>query len=113
MRICREFYFDAAHHLKDYKGKCEKVHGHTYKLEVTVSGEVGENGMVVDFNDLKKIVDESIIDKLDHCNLNDLFDNPTTENIVLWIYNRLRERITVHSIKLWEGNGKWVEVAGE
>lgn len=110
MRICREFYFDAAHFLPRYKGRCERLHGHTYKLEVIVEGEVGEGGMVMDFNHLKEVVKDSIIRKLDHENLNEIFDNPTAENIAQWIIDELKNKIPVYSVKLWEGNGKWVEV---
>lgn len=110
MRICREFYFDAAHFLPRYKGRCERLHGHTYKLEVIVEGEVGEGGMVMDFNHLKEVVKDSIIRKLDHENLNEIFDNPTAENIAKWIIDELKNKIPVYSVKLWEGNGKWVEV---
>ena len=110
MRICREFYFDAAHRLENYKGSCENLHGHTYKLEVVVCGKQKENGMIIDFNELKMIIQETVIEKLDHSNLNDLFDTPTAENIAAWIYNRLRKELRVCSVKLWEGNGKWVEV---
>lgn len=113
MKVCREFYFDAAHHLKDYKGECEKVHGHTYKLEVVVSGKPEKDGMVMDFTELKKIVEETVIDKLDHADLNKIFDNPTTENIASWVYNKLEDKIPVFSVKLWEGNGKWAKVEGE
>lgn len=110
MRICREFYFDAAHFLPRYNGRCERLHGHTYKLEVVVEGEVGEGGMVMDFNHLKEVVKDSIIRKLDHENLNEIFDNPTAENIAQWIIDELKNKIPVYSVKLWEGNGKWVEV---
>ncbi len=110
MKICREFYFDAAHHLPDYKGKCEDVHGHTYKLEVVVKGRAGKNGMVLDFEKIKRIVSENIIEKLDHKDLNKIFKNPTAENIAQWIFNELKGRVNVSSVKLWEGRGKWVEV---
>ncbi len=113
MRVCREFYFDAAHHLVDYRGKCERVHGHTYKLEVVVSGDVGEDGMVMDFNKLEEIVKKNIIEELDHQDLNEKFDNPTAENIALWIYKNLEKGISIYSIKLWEGKNKWVEVVRE
>ena len=54
IRITKIFTFDSAHQLEDYEGKCRQLHGHTYKLEVTVKGEMGENGMVFDFSILKK-----------------------------------------------------------
>ena len=108
MRIGREFNFDASHFLPDYKGKCERVHGHTYRLIVEVGGEPKDDGMVMDFSKLKDIVNESIIEKLDHSNLNDLFENPTAERIAGWIFKELEKKIPVSSIKLYEGIGKWV-----
>jgi len=108
MKICREFLFDSAHLLPKYKGKCEQMHGHTYKLEVIVEGEVGKDGMVRDFDELKRVVDSEIIEKLDHKNLNDILKIPTAENIAIWIFKRLKSRIKLHSVKLWEGQGKWV-----
>lgn len=109
MKVARVFYFDAAHHLPDYKGKCERLHGHTYKLEVVLKGEVGRKGMLMDFTELKEIVNSSILELLDHSNLNDLFENPTAENIASWILNELKKKIPIYSVKLWEGQGKWVE----
>src|SRR5688500_14804488 len=71
VRVTKEFSFDMAHALKDYKGKCENIHGHTYHLAVTVLGEVLTEatprlGMVLDFGDLKKIVKEHVLDVFDH-----------------------------------------------
>lgn len=70
--VVKEFLFDSAHYLPDYDGDCCHLHGHTYKLEVGVTGPVKPNtGMVVDFKQLKTIV-KLITDKLDHSLLNDL-----------------------------------------
>ena len=72
IRITREFSFEGAHALKGYDGKCSHIHGHSYRLAVTVTGKpIAEDnspkkGMVIDFTDLKKIVGENIIDKFDH-----------------------------------------------
>lgn len=110
MKAGRIFYFDAAHHLPDYCGKCEKTHGHTYRLEVVIEGKKQKNGMIMDFNKIKDIVNEAIIEKLDHADLNDLLDNPTAENIASWIFAELENKLPLHSIKLWEGEGKWVEL---
>jgi len=100
--LSRDFTFDAAHRIVDYSGKCENLHGHTYKLTVTIKGEVSSNGMVLDFTILKKIVNENIIDKLDHKYLNDIFENSTTENIATWIFNTLRERFLTYNCKIEE-----------
>jgi 6-pyruvoyltetrahydropterin/6-carboxytetrahydropterin synthase len=110
MKVAREFYFDAAHYLPDYKGKCERMHGHTYKLEVVVDGKQGKGGMVLDFNELKKVVNERVIEKLDHADLNEMFPTPTAENIAAWIFSELKAELKLSSVKLWEGEGKWVEV---
>ena len=110
MRLCREFYFDAAHFIPHYKGKCEKLHGHTYKLEVVVERGIQKDGMIIDFTKLKEIVDHEVIDKLDHQALNELFENPTAEHILNWIAEQLKEKIPLSSLRLWEGHGKWVEI---
>ncbi|MFC2162529.1 6-carboxytetrahydropterin synthase QueD [Candidatus Altiarchaeota archaeon] len=113
MRAARIFYFDAAHHLPDYQGKCEHVHGHTYRLEVVIASDVGADGMVMDFNDIKKIVIESIVDRLDHMDLNELMDNPTAESIASWIWENLSGKLPLSRIRLWEGDRKWVEKTSE
>lgn len=90
MRVRRRFGFEAAHRLPNHPGKCRELHGHSFKLLVTVDGPVEENsGMVVDFSDLKRVVSERVIDRLDHRCANDLLDNPTAENLALWIWGEL------------------------
>jgi len=72
IRITKQFYFETGHALYGYDGKCRNVHGHSYKLSVTVIGAPSANtndvkfGMVIDFKDLKKIVKTEIVDKFDH-----------------------------------------------
>lgn len=100
--LSREFHFDAAHYIKGYDGKCEELHGHTYKLTITISGEIAFNGMVLDFSIIKDIVEENILKKLDHKDLNSLFENPTTENIALWIYEVLKKKFQEHKCNLFE-----------
>jgi 6-pyruvoyltetrahydropterin/6-carboxytetrahydropterin synthase len=91
MFVTKGFTFDSAHALTQYYGKCENLHGHTYRLEVTVEGPVHDNGMVVDFVLLKRIVKRTVLSQLDHQNLNDHFDNPSAENIALWIWDQLKD----------------------
>jgi 6-pyruvoyltetrahydropterin/6-carboxytetrahydropterin synthase len=110
MRLCREFYFDAAHYIPNYNGKCENLHGHTYKLEIVIEGDVKKDGMVIDFVKMKEIVETLIIERLDHQALNELFKNPTAENILEWISVQLKEKLPLSSLRLWEGQGKWVEI---
>lgn len=109
MRLCREFHFDAAHRICGYKGPCERLHGHTYKLEVTIEGKVKGDGMVMDFSRMKDVVEAEVLDRLDHGELNSIVKNPTAEKIVEWIVGRLRGKLPLHSIRLWEGEGKWAE----
>ena len=72
IRITKQFNFETGHALYGYDGKCKNVHGHSYKLNVTVIGQPIDDadhvkfGMVIDFGDLKKIVKEEIVDKFDH-----------------------------------------------
>lgn len=98
LSVTKEFTFDSAHKLRDYDGKCKNLHGHTYKLLVTVYGEREtlevRNGMLIDFGDLKGVVHRQVIDKLDHNYLNDIppfhYYNPTAENMCVWIFGQLK-----------------------
>lgn len=89
MLLTKIFSFAAAHHLTRYHGKCERPHGHNYRLEISVLGEQGENDLVLDFVLLKKLVKDRILSRLDHQNLNDFFENPTAEVIAEWIWDEL------------------------
>lgn len=100
MEVSRTFTFDAAHHLTDYHGKCERPHGHTYILTVTVSGKVKKDGLTFDFAKLKKHVDGKILQKLDHIDLNELFKNPSAEHIAVWIWEELKGSLS--DVKLSE-----------
>ncbi|WP_094602935.1 hypothetical protein SPSIL_025700 [Sporomusa silvacetica DSM 10669] len=104
--------FEAAHQLPDYPGKCCRLHGHNWKVEVTVAGhELNHLGMVMDFKDLKAEVGK-VIDMLDHYFLNDLpafkTMNPTAENIAKYIYDSLAEQsifqqaIKIRCVQVWE-----------
>jgi 6-pyruvoyltetrahydropterin/6-carboxytetrahydropterin synthase len=106
--------FDAAHSLPGYQGKCANLHGHTYKVEMVITGPIGEDGFVMDFYKLKEILGTAIND-LDHRNLNDLLPNPTAEKIAQWIFDRLKKELDANpfgivSLKLWEGKNKWVMI---
>lgn len=110
MKVARYFHFDAAHHILDSKGSpCEEPHGHTYKLRVVVEGELNESGIVIDFRDIKEIVNREVLTKLDHKNLNEIFNNPTAELIAQWIFDQLKPHVNVVSVRVWEGEGKWAE----
>uniref|UniRef100_A0A6H1ZVJ2 Putative 6-Pyruvoyl tetrahydrobiopterin synthase n=1 Tax=viral metagenome TaxID=1070528 RepID=A0A6H1ZVJ2_9ZZZZ len=117
--ITKEFRFEAAHHLPNYEGKCRFVHGHSYLLAVEVSGEIDEssetalNGMVMDFGELKKVVNKKIIDKLDHTDLNNIFKSPTAEVMTYWIVRQLRESlpfgVRLNRVRLWETDTSYAE----
>ena len=108
--VTKNFSFEACHHLPHYVGACHNLHGHSYKLSVTVGGNIIKDtnnpkcGMIIDFKDLKQIVKEVAVDKYDHCNLNDYFPNPTAENMVSVIssdiISRLPEGVHLVSVKI-------------
>lgn len=107
MYLRREFKFDAAHNLINYRGKCEVLHGHTYKLAVTLKGEPDGDGMVFDFVELKKIVGDLVLSQLDHVYINDIISQPTAEYIAAWIFKALDEPLRrpnceLHEIQVWE-----------
>jgi len=111
--VTREFTFDSAHSLANCKNKCSNLHGHTYRLQVSVNGNINKNGMVMDFSDLKKIVNEGVVSILDHCYLNKLIKQPTAENISIWIWNKLKNKLKLCEIKLWETPSSFVSYRGD
>ena len=89
MLLRKEFKFEAAHNLVRYHGKCERLHGHTYRLAVLLEGTPDDEGMIMDFCELSSIVKERVIAVLDHSYLNDTIPQPTAENIALWTWKRI------------------------
>lgn len=107
MYLRREFKFDAAHNLIEYHGKCEKLHGHTYRLAVTLKGGPDSEGMVLDFIELKRTVRELVLSKLDHAYINDVIPQPTAEYIAIWIFKTLdkplrRPNCELYEVCVWE-----------
>ncbi|MBU1121659.1 MAG: 6-carboxytetrahydropterin synthase QueD [Candidatus Omnitrophota bacterium] len=104
-------HFSAAHSLREYKGKCESLHGHNWKVEVLVSAEkLNPPGMVMDFGELKGIV-KDVLEGLDHKHLNDLDyfkkENPSSETIAKYIFDKLKGKIENDScdlteVRVWE-----------
>src|SRR3989338_1289927 len=93
-----ETTFAAAHQLRGYKGKCEQVHGHNWKVQVHVIAErLNDIDIAMDFHDLKNILNE-VIEPLDHSFLNDIFPftekNPSSENMAKWIYDFLNKKLS-------------------
>ena len=112
MKITQAFTFESAHRLPHVAPthRCFNLHGHSYRLDVTVEGPLLDagpaTGMVVDFDELARIVRARVIDKLDHRHLNDTIVNPTSENIVVWIWDRLAAELPgLAELTLWETAG--------
>jgi 6-pyruvoyltetrahydropterin/6-carboxytetrahydropterin synthase len=109
--VWKKTTFDAAHHLPNYDGPCANVHGHTYILEVGLTGHIRENGMVYDMKRLGEWMDK-LVERFDHHDLNESFGNPTAENIAKAIY---ADALYVFypemnvTIRLWETPTSWVE----
>jgi len=105
--------FSAAHQLRNYKGKCENLHGHNWKVEATVTAaDLNEIGLGMDFKDIKHALND-ILNELDHLHLNDLpmfqTENPSSEVIARWIFERLSEhldskRVQVARVTVWESD---------
>lgn len=139
VRVTKEFGFEMAHALWNYDGPCRNIHGHSYRLYVTVIGEPINNqtdpkhGMVIDFGDLKKIVKATIINKFDHSvvvskeaphhllqNIEQMFEKydvmdyqPTCENLVVDFAGRLMEKLPenlkLFSLRLVETDTSYAE----
>ncbi|MDE0733573.1 MAG: 6-carboxytetrahydropterin synthase QueD [Gammaproteobacteria bacterium] len=94
MKIFKEFSFEAAHRLPNVPSghKCFRLHGHSFALRISVEGDVGaESGWVMDFSDISNAF-EPILKQLDHYYLNEIegLENPTSENVARWIWERLQ-----------------------
>jgi len=139
IRVTKEFGFEMAHALWHYDGACKNIHGHSYRLFVTIIGEPETNsehskfGMVMDFKDLKSIVKQSIVDELDHSlvvykaaggdtleavkkmyqKVHEFDFQPTCENLVSYTATRimalLPSTIRLHSLKLYETATSYAE----
>ena len=117
------FSFAAAHHLPGHDGLCKNLHGHNYKLEVEFSGQIIHGtGMIIDFQEIKQLVNENVVKHLDHKHLNELHfaihdcvfpnENPTAENMVRWMVSVLDRAnstgVELSRIKLWETDNCYV-----
>jgi len=139
IRVTKSFTFEMAHALWNYDGPCRNIHGHSYRLYVTVIGEASLDtdstklGMVMDFSELKKFVNESIVDVFDHSvvissrasipeleRVEQMFDKfyvvdyqPTCENLVTDMASRIKpmlsENLSLHSLRLVETATSWAE----
>lgn len=112
MKVVKQFTFDSCHFLPNYSGKCANMHGHTYKLEVGFSGKIDDTGMVIDFNDIKRLI-SNCVEQLDHRIINEVITNPTAENMVKWFYKKISSYLhgdtKVCMIRLWETPTSYAE----
>jgi len=139
IRVTKQFGFEMSHALTNYDGFCRNIHGHSYKLQITIIGEPllkpgdPKDGMVMDFSVLKKLVKKHIIDSLDHSlivnnvaahdklvELGELYERhhivnfqPTTENLVLFIAEKFKKLLPEHlelfSVRLYETSNSFAE----
>lgn len=117
MKISQAFKFEAAHFLPGVPSthRCHRLHGHSYRVEAQLEGPVDPHtGFVVDFFDVEKAF-VSIMEALDHRCLNDVegLNNPTAENISVWIWDRLKPALPqISSIRVYETADCWAEYDG-
>jgi 6-pyruvoyltetrahydropterin/6-carboxytetrahydropterin synthase len=114
--------FSSAHRLRNYQGDCEALHGHNWKVQVSVRAhKLNEIGLAIDFKILKKLTGE-VLSRLDHACLNDLapFDqvNPSSENIARVIFEQLKGRlaelgVSLAKISVWESDNAWASYCEE
>ena len=119
--LTKVFHFEAAHSLPGHRGKCARLHGHSYTLEVTLRGPIkqaegtSDDGMVMDFDDLSQLVKQAVIERLDHQDLNAITGIRTTaENLAHWIWDALLEaglsESLLYRVCLWETAQGRVEI---
>lgn len=115
MRIRRSYRFEASHQLPRHPGACRRLHGHSYRFVVELAGRPDDDqGMVLDFFELDRIVQQHVLEALDHHHLNDLIPNPTAEWICVWIWRALAPQLPgLRQIELFEVETASVIYAGE
>jgi len=107
VQIRKQFRFEAAHVLPYHPGKCARMHGHSYRFDVSLDGPLQTGGpargMVADFDEISAIVKARVVERLDHSTLNDLIDNPTAERIALWIWDAIAAELPqLVEVVVWE-----------
>ena len=122
--VTKECHFDAAHLLTNHKGQCKNLHGHTYRVNVRVSGGNEGEDMVIDFKDLKQVIQETILDKFDHSFIYDTSSaaeveiatvitkhgmksvgipfRSTAENLARYFFQQLASRVHVTAVQVYE-----------
>jgi 6-pyruvoyltetrahydropterin/6-carboxytetrahydropterin synthase len=113
MRVSATYSFDAARQLPNLPDghKCKRLHGHSFRVEVSVEGPVDARGFVIDYAELDGAV-QPLIDQLDHRLLNDIegLENPTSEIVALWLKERIASVLDMRpTVRISETPGHWVE----
>ena len=130
MKVTKEITFDMGHRLSNYSGKCFNLHGHTYKLQVQVEGDIGEDGFVIDFTELKEVL-KKVTDLFDHktvlyavddvnikleqvfpCSIKLIDYEPTAENLAFYFKKTIQDELPkykVSKIRLWETPTSYAE----
>jgi 6-pyruvoyltetrahydropterin/6-carboxytetrahydropterin synthase len=112
--VAVEFDFDAAHNLPNYAGKCERLHGHTYRLQVFCRAPVSPStGLAIDFAEVKKVVRSRVVDVLDHTYINETIPISSAENIAIWAWDRLAAALPLYELRVYETAGCFVVYRGE
>jgi 6-pyruvoyltetrahydropterin/6-carboxytetrahydropterin synthase len=111
-------HYDSAHFLRNYRGKCENLHGHRYLVEAALAfDDVGEGGMAYDFTEAKRHL-RAVAGHLDHQNINDLPPfteiEPSAENQARWIFGQMKERLgelaqNLAYVRVWETPNQWAQ----
>lgn len=103
IELNRTYTFEAAHRLPKVPTghKCGTMHGHSYRLTVTIAGTIGDDGMVMDFADIDAAV-RPLVDLMDHRTLNDIIDNPTSENLATYLWCALTKVLPLAAITVSE-----------
>lgn len=122
--VTKSFKMHSAHYLPNYVGACHKMHGHSYELFITVRGMIeSSSGMVIDFREMKEVLNTHVINKLDHETLNDVlpFVNMTVENLVVWVFKTLEvlikdgvfgRNVELKCVKIYETDTCYAEYGG-
>ena len=110
-RVTCTFGFEAAHRLAWHTGRCRNLHGHSYRLDVSVEGPLDANGVVLDFDTLQDVVRTQVVDRWDHRDLNEVLENPTAELLALRAWELLTGAgLDLAALRLWETSDSWVDL---
>ena len=110
-RVTCTFTFEAAHRLAWHPGRCRNLHGHSYRLDVSVEGPLDTNGVVLDFDTLQAVVRAQVIDVWDHRDLNEVLENPTAELLAQRAWQLLTDAgLDLAALRLWETGDSWVDL---